>query len=129
MFFDDPLTLNVVTSYPRPGAEILLYATNAMNTQYYKYTVGGMNVVLISIIFGPFSFLEVFIYPNWAKFSFCYLFSFYRPLFFLFPFFPPPPLSACYYAFSPHCQTRTSLIINRFASFCSSLSRLWLLLG
>lgn len=50
MFFDDPTALSVVTSYPRPGAEILLYSTHAMNLHYYKYTVGGMNVVLISIL-------------------------------------------------------------------------------
>jgi hypothetical protein len=49
LLFGDPLTLNVVREYPNPGAEILLYTNQAINMYYYKYTIGGMNVVLVSI--------------------------------------------------------------------------------
>jgi hypothetical protein len=49
LLFGDPLTLNVVREYPNPGAEILLYTNQAINVYYYKYTIGGMNVVLVSI--------------------------------------------------------------------------------
>lgn len=50
IFYGDPLTLNVVQEYPNAGAEILLYTNQAVNIYYYKYTIGGMNVVLLSIL-------------------------------------------------------------------------------
>eukprot|EP01112_Ceratiomyxa_fruticulosa_P015194 TRINITY_DN4445_c0_g1_i1.p1 TRINITY_DN4445_c0_g1~~TRINITY_DN4445_c0_g1_i1.p1 ORF type:complete len:747 (+),score=137.12 TRINITY_DN4445_c0_g1_i1:154-2394(+) len=58
LFGSNPLTLNVVKDYPRPGADILLYTNHAFNVFYYKYTVGGLNVVLVNLL--PFVLLSIF---------------------------------------------------------------------
>lgn len=46
-----PLRIDVCKDYPGPGAEVLLCAHKAFNIYYYKYSVGGMNIVLVSILF------------------------------------------------------------------------------
>jgi hypothetical protein len=48
--FKSPLTLKVSDDYPGPSADVLLCTYRSSNIFYYKYSVGGMNVILVSIL-------------------------------------------------------------------------------
>lgn len=39
--------------YPGAGADLELVVYEAANVYYYKYSVGGMNVILVSIWHNP----------------------------------------------------------------------------
>jgi Ca2+:H+ antiporter len=48
--FTSILRVEVRSSAPGVGKEILLYTYKAASTTYFKYTVGGMNVVLVNLL-------------------------------------------------------------------------------
>ncbi|GAM24915.1 hypothetical protein SAMD00019534_080900 [Acytostelium subglobosum LB1] len=68
--FVDPLGLRVETQSPRTDSVIVLYPVEAINLQFYKFNVSGMNVclvnllpfVILSLIFGYF--FEEHIHPT-----------------------------------------------------------------
>jgi hypothetical protein len=40
----------VAKNYPGPGAELELCIHQAANLYYFKYSVGGMNIIPVSIV-------------------------------------------------------------------------------
>jgi Ca2+:H+ antiporter len=50
LIFDSPDQLAVEGHYPGPGAELELYCMQAANLYYYKYSVGGMNVIPVNLL-------------------------------------------------------------------------------
>jgi hypothetical protein len=44
------MSLKIAASYPGPGADVVLCTHQAVNVHYYKYSVGGMNIILVSIL-------------------------------------------------------------------------------
>ena len=48
MLFYQPLSLSVDTHYPDPGANVVIITYQASNVFYFKYTVFGVNVVMLS---------------------------------------------------------------------------------
>eukprot|EP01104_Vermistella_antarctica_P018948 TRINITY_DN7209_c0_g1_i1.p1 TRINITY_DN7209_c0_g1~~TRINITY_DN7209_c0_g1_i1.p1 ORF type:complete len:989 (+),score=194.67 TRINITY_DN7209_c0_g1_i1:267-3233(+) len=55
----DPSTLDVCNTYPGPGEEVLLCTYSAVNIYYYKYSLDGLNVILVNLI--PFVLLSIFV--------------------------------------------------------------------
>lgn len=45
------MSLKIANSYPGAGADVELCTHQAVNVHYYKYSVGGMNIILVSILF------------------------------------------------------------------------------
>eukprot|EP01133_Synstelium_polycarpum_P008921 gene8921-10453_t len=52
-----PLSVRVEEYTPRSDCQILLYPVEAINVYYYKFTVAGMNVVLVNLL--PFVILSL----------------------------------------------------------------------
>lgn len=50
--------IKIITSYPGPGADVLMCTFQAVNIYYYKYNVWGMNVVLVNLL--PFVLSALF---------------------------------------------------------------------
>ena len=51
--------IDVVEGYPGAGRDVLICTYNAANLYYMKYTVGGMNIMLVNLL--PFVFISLFI--------------------------------------------------------------------
>ena len=54
-----PLEIEIVNGYPGAGRDVLICTYRAANLYYYKYTVGGMNIILVNLL--PFVFLSLFL--------------------------------------------------------------------
>jgi Ca2+:H+ antiporter len=64
LLFQSPLTLRIENSYPGPAADVKLCTHQAVNIYYYKYSIGGMNVILFNLIpFVIFSLIEGYLVP------------------------------------------------------------------
>ena len=50
LYNDYPLDLRVQNEYPGAGAELLLVTYSTCNAYYFKYQVGGMNVILVNLM-------------------------------------------------------------------------------
>eukprot|EP01102_Stenamoeba_stenopodia_P006432 TRINITY_DN1760_c0_g1_i1.p1 TRINITY_DN1760_c0_g1~~TRINITY_DN1760_c0_g1_i1.p1 ORF type:complete len:840 (+),score=175.13 TRINITY_DN1760_c0_g1_i1:317-2836(+) len=50
LLYNQPLSIDVYTAYPGPSANIIFCTYQAVNRYYYKYTLGGMNIVLVNLI-------------------------------------------------------------------------------
>ena len=61
LLLTNPLHLEVEHDYPGAGAELELCVYEAANLYYYKYSVGGMNVILVSISAENFSLHSLFL--------------------------------------------------------------------
>jgi Ca2+:H+ antiporter len=65
LLFNSPMSLKIAASYPGPGADVVLCTHQAVNVHYYKYSVGGMNIILVNILpFVVFSLVEGWIVPH-----------------------------------------------------------------
>lgn len=51
LFSPSPLDITVTEGYPSTQADVLLCTFSAVNKYYYKYSVFGVNVVLLNILF------------------------------------------------------------------------------
>lgn len=51
LFFRNPLQLVIEKEYPGARADVRLCTYSAMNIHYYKYSIGGVNVILVSMCF------------------------------------------------------------------------------
>jgi len=58
LFRRDVRKVKIVTTYPGPGADVIMCTFQAVNVFYYKYSVWGMNVVLVNLL--PFVVLALF---------------------------------------------------------------------
>jgi len=50
LFSPDPLSIGVTSGYPGPGTNVILWTFQAINKNYYKYTVWGVNIVLLNLL-------------------------------------------------------------------------------
>jgi hypothetical protein len=50
LFFKNPLQLVITQEYPGARADVRLCTYSSMNIHYYKYSIGGVNVILVSIL-------------------------------------------------------------------------------
>jgi len=51
--------IDLLEGYPGPGRDVLICTYKAANICYTKYTVGGMNIMLVNLL--PFVFISLFI--------------------------------------------------------------------
>eukprot|EP00008_Paramoeba_atlantica_P015129 CAMPEP_0201492962 /NCGR_PEP_ID=MMETSP0151_2-20130828/35519_1 /ASSEMBLY_ACC=CAM_ASM_000257 /TAXON_ID=200890 /ORGANISM="Paramoeba atlantica, Strain 621/1 / CCAP 1560/9" /LENGTH=791 /DNA_ID=CAMNT_0047880069 /DNA_START=89 /DNA_END=2464 /DNA_ORIENTATION=+ len=55
----NPLHIEVIDGYPGAGRDVIICTYKAANTYYYKYTVGGMNIILVNLL--PFVFFSLIV--------------------------------------------------------------------